>query len=176
MPRGAAIAATEDDLLSVGVADAVSDGIGDAESDGVAVELEEEPLDITIAPSAKMPTTTASTTRFELPDFLAATGVLAAGATFAAGLLSTTFVAGREDATGTGGTTILVVAARLAGDFFTALLVAFLAVFFTLFLAGDFFAAFLTTFLVAAFLATVFFFAGAFFATFFVATNYSLKY
>lgn len=167
MPRGSAIVETAFEVLSD--ADALAEG--ETLSVGVEVSFDSVllPRESTIAPSAKIPITTANTMRLELPDLLAGeTGLVGdeTGAEVACGLLSILFVFmvfGRE--TGTGGTTILLAAARLAG--------AFLATFLATFLAGAFFAtffaaAFLATFFAGAFLAT--FFAAAFLATFFVAT------
>ena len=181
MPRGSAIVETAFEVLSD--ADALAEG--ETLSVGVEVSFDSVllPRESTIAPSAKIPITTANTMRLELPDLLAGeTGLVGdeTGAEVACGLLSILFVFmvfGRE--TGTGGTTTLLAAACFAGAFFatfltaTFLTAAFLATFLATFLAGAFFAtffaaAFLATFFAGAFLAT--FFAAAFLATFFVAT------
>ena len=176
MPRGSAIVVTAVEVLSD--VDALAEG--ETLSVGVEVSFDSVllPRESTIAPSAKIPITTANTMRLELPDLLAGeTGLVGdeTGAEVACGLLSILFVFmvfGRE--TGTGGTTTLLAAACFAGAFFaTFLTAAFLATFLATFLAGAFFAtffaaAFLATFFAGAFLAT--FFAAAFLATFFVAT------
>jgi hypothetical protein len=175
IPSGSAIVETAVEVLSD--ADALAEG--ETLSVGVEVSVDSVPLprESTIAPSAKIPITTANTMRLELPDLLAGeTGLVGdeTGAEVVCGLLSIlfVFVFGRE--TGTGGTTTLLAAARFAGAFFaTFLTAAFLATFLATFLAGAFFAtffdtAFLATFFAGAFLAT--FLAAAFLATFFVAT------
>jgi hypothetical protein len=131
----------------------------------VSLEVESEPRDKTIAPSAKIPITTASTMRLELPAFFSelyeVDGVVACMLTDD-GLLSITFVVALDPETGTGGTSNFV-AVRFVGAFLATFLATFLVVFLADFLAVAFFA----TFLAADFLATFF---TAFLATFFVAT------
>jgi len=110
-----------------------------------------------IAPIASTPITSAITTRFDPPWFLAALD-----APVGAALTSVGFATAGALVTATAGAVFLT-AARFAGAFFAAFLTTFFA---AAFFAGAFFATFLT----AAFLAT--FFAGAFFATGFFAAAF----
>ena len=77
-------------------------------------EVVVEVLDVfakTIAPSASSPITTATTTRFEPPDFLdSVTAGAGAAATWALATGFASIVLDLADPTGTGGTTILVAA------------------------------------------------------------------
>ena len=130
----------------------VASAVGVALSEGAGSFEEFEELEIAIAPRAKIPITTASTTRFELPCFFEGADGLTStllGAVGAAGAL----------VTATAG------AVRFAGAFLAAFLATFLAgAFFATFLTAAFFATFLITFLAGAFFAA--FFAGAFLAAF----------
>jgi hypothetical protein len=172
------VAAAAVDLVS-GLAAAEVDAIADELAAGVAAGVEVAaslffPFEITIAPSARTPTSTAKRTLPEDPCFGAADGFgatfAAVGRTAGAGVVET--LTRDPPVVGTGGITTFEAALFFTADFLTAFLVVFLAAaFFTtffavVFLAADFF--FAAVFLATVFLAAVFL-AGDFFAAFFVA-------
>jgi hypothetical protein len=152
-------------------ADAIADGLAAGAAGASSLFF---PFEITIAPSARTPTSTARRTLLEDPCFGAADGFgavfAAAGRTAGAGVVET--LTRDPPVVGTGGITTFEAALFFTADFLTAFLVVFLAAaFFTtffavVFLAADFF--FAAVFLATVFLAAVFL-AGDFFAAFFVA-------
>ena len=161
-------------VAASGVAAAESDAIADGLAAGAAgASSLFFPFEITIAPSARTPTSTNKRTLLEDPCFGAADGlVVAFAATGRAEELGVVVTLTRDPlVVGTGGITTLEDVDFLAADFFAAFLAVFLTVaFFTTFLAvvfffaavfftGDFFAAFFAVdFLGAAFFAALFFF------------------
>ena len=176
----------------VGDSDAIAEALAEALGAGAAASSFLFPFEITIAPSATTPTSTARSTLADEPwrgaaDAVGA-GFAAAGFGAATGVVETLTRALPVE--GTGGTTTLAATFFADADldvdlltaFFTVFLAAFLATafFVTAFLATLFFdtAFFATAFLVVAFLATFLatFLGAAFFAAdfFFTATVYLL--
>jgi hypothetical protein len=153
-------------------ADAIADGLAAGAAGASSLFF---PFEITIAPSARTPTSTARRTLLEDPCFGAADGFgavfAAAGRTAGAGVVET--LTRDPPVVGTGGITTFEAALFFTADFFTTffavvfLAAAFFTTFFAVvFLVADFF--FAAVFLATVFLAAVFL-AGDFFAAFFVA-------
>jgi len=164
-------------VAASGVAAAESDAIADGLAAGAAgASSLFFPFEITIAPSARTPTSTNKRTLLEDPCFGAADGlVVAFAATGRAEELGVAATLTRDPlVVGTGGITTLEDVDFLAADFFTAFLAVFLtAAFFTTFLAVVFF--FAAVFLTARF-AVVFFFAAVFFTGDFFAAFFAVDF